>query len=112
MGIDVTRWKSIGSLVALLIVCGQQAPGLGQEPAQQTLLRSPAFGVGPDQRATFTLFLANGEPVRATVTLHDDQGRIVERAARPRYERARSIHSRSTPTTFTWRGKQAPAAVR
>lgn len=92
MSIDFTRRTSIGSFLVLLIVCLQHGLVIGQERTRQTSLISPAFGVGPDQRATFTLFLSAGEPVRAKVTLHDDRGRIVAESSEAEV-RAGAFHS-------------------
>jgi hypothetical protein len=82
----------IGWLLALLILCFQPGPVHAQDRARQTSLLSPSFGMGPDQRATFTLFLSAGEPVRAKVTLHDEGGAIVAESGEEEL-RAGTFHS-------------------
>ncbi len=92
MRIDGTRRAFIGSWLVLVVLCFQQAPAGGQEGPRQTSLLSPSFGIGPDQRATFTLFLTAGEPVRARVTLHDGRGEVVAESGEAEV-RAGAFHS-------------------
>jgi hypothetical protein len=77
MRLAANRRVVLGWSLALLGLPFRHRTVIAQERARLGTLMTPSFGLGPNQRATFTLFLASGQPLRARVTLHDEGGGIV-----------------------------------